>query len=186
MTSEAVIIRRCQSGELNQLEHLVYLHGRRLYGLCRKLTGTETEADDLYQDTWLRALDSINRFQAGNRFLPWLFTICLNRYRDRYRKRKSWSRRLVKPQDDNGLDLLATDPAPGADQQLAETEEMDRLRRAVNRLDDSIRIPLILYYYRDFTITEIAAMIGTPEGTVKSRLSRARKLLKAVLEDDHA
>ena len=189
MTGEAAIIQRCQNGELNQLEFLVDAYGGRLYGLCRKLTETVPDADDLYQDTWVRVLDSIHRFDVRQRFLPWLFTICLNRYRDRYWRSRRWSRRIVNSNGNPGEpDPLeeAPDRNPGADQLLAATEELDRLRHAVNRLDDTIRIPLLLYYYREFGLAEIARMMDIPEGTVKSRLARARQLLKELMEDTHA
>ncbi|MCK5879521.1 MAG: sigma-70 family RNA polymerase sigma factor [Holophagae bacterium] len=189
MASDAAIIQRCQNGELNQLEVLVDAYGRRLYGLCCKLTETVPDADDLYQDTWVRVMDNIHRFDIRHRFLPWLFTICLNRYRDKYRQRKRWKKRLISANGgpgETGPLQRAMDSRPGADQQLAATEELKRLRYAVTRLDDTIRIPLLLYYYRDFGLAEIAIMIGVPEGTIKSRLARARKLLKELMEDDHA
>jgi len=189
MASDAAIIQRCQNGELNQLEVLVEAYGGRLYGLCCKLTETGVDADDLYQDTWVRIMDNIQCFDIRQRFLPWLFTICLNRYRDKYRRRERWRKRLTSVSGipgEVGPLQRAADSRPGADEQLVATEELKWLRHAVNRLDDTIRIPLLLHYYRDFGLAEIATMIGVPEGTIKSRLARARKLLKELMEDDHA
>ncbi len=186
MADDVVILEQCRNGDLSQLEVLVNRYGSRLYGLCLKLSQDSTDADDLFQDTWIRVMDHINRFDTGKRFLPWLFTICLNRYRDRYRKKKRWSLRVtekpVLPDGQDGVEI-APDRQPLTDEQLIETERMQKLQRSLNRLDDSLRIPVLLYYYRSFTLAEIAGMMEIPEGTVKSRLSRARNLLKQLMED---
>lgn len=186
MTDDAVIIQQCRNGDLGRLEVLVNRYGSRLYGLCIKLSQNTTDADDLFQDTWVRVMDHINRFDAGKRFLPWLFTICLNRYRDRYRKSKRWSRKIagnpVLPDGQNVVEL-ARDEQPAADESVIESDRLKQLQFCLNRLDDSLRIPILLYYYREFTLAEIAEMMRIPEGTVKSRLSRARDLLKQLMED---
>ena len=186
MADDAVIIERCRNGDLGQLEVLVNRYGSRLYGLCIKLSRNEADADDLFQDTWVRVMDHINRFEPGKRFLPWIFTICLNRYRDRHRKRKRWSLKVtgkpVLPDGQDGLEI-APDIKPLADDQLIKADQLNRLQHCLNRLDDSLRIPVLLYYYRSFTMEEIAGMMDIPDGMVKSRLSRARNLLKELMED---
>ncbi len=186
MADDTVIIEQCRNGDLGQLEVLVNRYGSRLYGLCLKLSRDPADADDLFQDTWVRVMDHINRFEPGKRFLPWLFTICLNRYRDRYRKKKRWSLKVagnpVLPDGRDGVEI-ARDHRPLADEQLMESDRLKRLQHCLNRLDDSLRIPVLLYYYRSFTLEEIGEMMDIPEGTVKSRLSRARNLLKELMED---
>ena len=174
------IIRRCQSGQEDLIDLLIDRHRTTLYSLCRKLTRLPAEADDLFQDTWLRAVRSIARFDLNRRFAPWLFAICINRHRDRLRKRRRWGA-LVRPfksEHDLGRSA-ARDPAA----RMVAREQALAVRRALEDLDDAHRLPILLHYYREFTMTEIAEMLEIPAGTVKSRLNTARRVLRARLEE---
>lgn len=174
------IIERCQKGQEDLFDLLIDRHRTALYSLCRKLTRHTMDADDLFQDTWLRAVRSLKRCDPQRRFAPWLFAICINRYRDRFRKRRRWSAlvRPMRPARDVAR-APETDPAAA----IVAQEKVAAVRRALEDLDDVHRLPILLHYYREFSMNEIAAMLAIPPGTVKSRLSRARQALRQKLEE---
>jgi len=181
MMDDDAIIDRCRAGQTDLFALLVQRYQTPVYGLCRKLAGNETDAADLFQDTWLRALDRLHQYRTGTRFLSWLFKVCLNLYRDRYRKRGRWLRRFRPSAGDDGPEPQdpGTDPASS----LIDREERAALRRAVNGLDDRYRLPVLLYYFGELSMAEIGEALDIPEGTVKSRLAEARKRLKQMLTE---
>ncbi|MBR5949026.1 MAG: sigma-70 family RNA polymerase sigma factor [Clostridia bacterium] len=158
------------------INEYIEAHGKRLYGLCLTLTRNHHEADDLYQDTWLRVLKSIKSYDASLPFEPWLTAICLNTYRSSLRRLlKSPIVDFSDAEKKQRLMNAAPTPDNGGDAEV---------RRAVDALDEKLRLTVILYYFRGFDIKETAKALSVPVGTVKSRLNKARKLLKEVLKGE--
>lgn len=158
------------------IDQYIQQYGRRLYGLCRSLCADPFDADDLYQETWLRVVKHISQYDPSREFEPWVTRICVNTYR-------SILRRLVKsPLLDfsNGEEkdrLLASIPAP-------EKTDYAPLYEAVGKLPKKMRLAVILFYFRGEDLSSTAQILSIPVGTAKSRLNRARKLLKEVLADE--
>ena len=150
------------------MDQYIRQYGRRLYGLCRSLCRNVQDADDLYQDTWLKALDKLDSYDPGLPFEPWITRICVNTYRNVLRR---LARSPVRPMEE-GEDF----PAP-------DSPDYAPLYEAVHGLPEKLRVTGVLYYFRDMDTAGTAEVLGVPQGTVKSRLSKARKLLKEVLED---
>ncbi len=150
------------------MDQYIRQYGRRLYGLCRSLCRNVQDADDLYQDTWLKALDKLDSYDPGLPFEPWITRICVNTYRNVLRR---LARSPVRPMEE-GEDF----PAP-------DSPDYAPLYEAVHGLPEKLRVTVVLYYFRDMDTAGTAEVMGVPQGTVKSRLSKARKLLKEVLED---
>ena len=159
------------------IDQYINKYGKRLYGLCRTLCANIHDADDLYQETWLKVLRYIDRYDPEREFEGWLTTICVNIYRN------SWKRMLKNPVWDN---FTAAEDKEIAMENMAAEEPPDYsdLHAAINRLPEKLRMTVILFYFRDMDITETAAVLKVPEGTVKSRLNKARKLLKEVLTSE--
>ena len=151
--------------------------GKRLYGLCLSLCRNPDHAQDLYQETWLRVIQKLDQYDNRLEFEGWLTRICVNLYRDQLRKRNrnrifdGFSTREEKDA------LLESIPAK-------EKVDYRDLHQAVGRLPDKLRITVLLYYFRDLDIQSTAAALGVPPGTVKSRLHKAKKLLKEVMQDE--
>ncbi|MCP4155390.1 MAG: sigma-70 family RNA polymerase sigma factor [bacterium] len=185
MLDDSTVISRCQAGQLELSDILVERYKNQLYSFCLKLTGNSNEAGDLFQDTWVKAFRKINLCAADKRFINWLFTICINLYRDRYRKYYRWLK-VVKSyissdHMDNEMKRIESKEA-GPQEMSLKSEQEQTLRIALNSLKDIHRIPLLLFYYRQFSVDEIAQMLGIPNGTVKSRLATGRGLLKGIME----
>lgn len=140
------------------------------------LSGNADRADDLVQETLLRATASIHSFQPRTNMLAWLFTILRNQFRSEYRKR----RREVEDADGSYLDSLTSAPEQHG------CLEFKELFAALAKLPLDQREALLLVGASGFSYDEAAAICGTPVGTIKSRVNRARTLLAEQLGIDGA
>ena len=157
-------------------DELINEYGRRLFGLCRTLCAGSLDPEELYQETWLKAIDRFSLFDSGRPFEPWLTGICVNTYRDMVRRRRLSPIADFFASGEEKDAVLENIPAP-------EKDDISHVRQAVDNLPEKLRVSVILFYYRDMDIKGAAKALGVPEGTVKSRLSKARKLLKEVLDE---
>ncbi len=140
------------------------------------LSGNGDRADDLVQETLLRALANIDSFQPGSNLPAWLFTILRNLFRSDYRKR----RREVEDADGSYAKTLKTQPAQQAHL------EFEEFRAALDKLPQDQREALILVGASGFSYEDAAAICGCAVGTIKSRVNRARSKLSALLYVDGA
>lgn len=158
------------------MDQYIREYGKRLYGLCMTLCADKHEADDLYQDTWVKVIRSFDSFDPTRDFEPWLTRLCVNTYRDKLR-RLSRSPFLNFTNNETKDAVFSTAPAP-------EREDYSDLYAAIDQLPEKLRLAIILFYFEDMDISKTAETLGIPPGTVKSRLNKARKLLKEVLTDE--
>lgn len=162
-------------------EALTHLDG--LYNLARWLVRDPVEAEDLVQETYVRALRGAHHFQTGTNLRAWLFQIMRNTFFTQFRKRG----REPEAMDPDVLETMAagrdaanrgarqsriSDGALGAD-----------LTAALEQLPEEYRAVVVLADVEDFTMSEVAEIMGCPVGTVKSRLFRARAVLQTLLRD---
>ena len=155
------------------MDQYIRKYGKRLYGLCMTLCADKHEADDLYQDTWVKVLKRFDTYDPSRDFEPWLTRLCVNTYRDRLR-RLSRSPFLNFSSNETKEAFLLTATAP-------EKEDYSNLYAAIDQLPDKLRLTIILFYFQDMDIEKTALTLGIPTGTVKSRLHKARIQLKEVL-----
>ncbi len=158
------------------IDQYIRQYGRRLYGLCLYLCTSPADADDLYQETWLKVLQNLEKYDSEKEFEPWLTKICVNTWRNVLRKLR---RSPIFDHFSSGEEkerLLASVPD-------REQKDYSDLYRAVRELPEKLRAAVVLYYFEDMDIRATAEILGIPEGTVKSRLNRAKKQLKGVLAD---
>lgn len=133
--------------------------------------GDRQKAEDVTQDVFVRLLTRTPEIEPGHE-KAWLLKVALNRCRDLWRA--AWVKRVVLG---SPFDCI-----PGPDEIEMRTEKAD-LMEAVNRLSPSFKEVLLLHYYQGFGISEISQMLDLPEGTISSRLSRARKKLEQILKE---
>jgi len=146
----------------------------RAFGIS--LCGNVDRADDLVQETLLRAIANIESFQPGTNMSAWLFTILRNLFRSEYRKR----RREVEDADGSYAETLKTQP------EQTSRVEFEEFRVALNKLPDDQREALILVGASGFSYEEAAEICGCAVGTIKSRVNRARTRLSHLLSIDTA
>jgi RNA polymerase sigma-70 factor (ECF subfamily) len=162
-------------------------HLKPLFRLAFRLTGDAVAAEDLVQETYLKALQSFRTLRDPERVRPWLFQILSRLVIDRHRA--TW--REVPLEESNELDRFSLydriadeDPLPYSDNLHDEflTQFPDEeVRRALLALPCAYRMPLILLYAEDLSYRELAEMLGCPVGTIMSRLYRGRKALERAL-----
>jgi len=175
MESDEDSMARLAAGDESALGPLLERWRAPLYGFLARRVG-EADADDLFQETWLRVVRHRDRFDPGRRFSTWLFQIANNLCRDRGRRREVRDRYRHARRAEALADPARTQ-APPLDRTLD-------VRRRVAALPDRLREVLVLRYYRDLPEKEIARVVGIPPGTVKSRLHAAVKALRAQEEPD--
>ncbi len=163
--------------KLERFEGLSVQHMNGLYNLALNLTRLPADAEDLVQETYLRAFEHFDRFQPGTNFRAWIFRILRNAFVNHYHKNKRWIH----------VDLDSLEPTLGTgledDALNARIDTRgDAFRSALNKLSHNARTMLFLAYVEGFTYQEIAQIMGCPIGTVMSRLFRARRQLHDELQ----
>jgi len=166
--TDQLLAIRCQLGERGAFDALIARWHAPLWRYLRRMTDTEDATADLMQDTWLRVLRGIHSLRDPERLRPWLFGIARRVAMDRLRS--AYSRRT----DDEAV--LEEISAPDSDAALE--ADLASLEGHMETLPVRERETLALFYLRELTIDEMAALLGVPPGTVKSRLFRARELLR--------
>lgn len=163
---------------IQELEQAIADYGTGLYSFARHLTPNSDLADELYQETWLTALHKLQELDSAQNVKSYLLSMELRLWQNKRRK-YAWRKRIAPTEEIREETLMAEEN--GLDSYL-EKEKHTQVRQAVARLDDKYRIPILLYYMEEMSVVQVAAVMGIREGTVKNRLSVARKKLKKDLE----
>lgn len=173
------------TGDYSSMEEIIRQHEDDLYSLCRKLAGSKQDADDLYQQTWLKAIQKAQSYRQKS-FRNWLYTICLNVYRDEFRKAKIRGKITVDIKDAGAKEYAIVSASDGisAESVAIENYVKEQLILKVSRLPDKHRLPVILHYFEEMDYTECAEVLKIPVGTIKSRLNSARRMLLDEMEND--
>jgi RNA polymerase sigma-70 factor (ECF subfamily) len=164
MDADEALVRRAQKGERYAFEKLVEAHEQRMYTLAARVLGSREDAADAVQEALVRAWLALPKFRGDARFSTWLYRIVVNSAHDVRAKRRD--RTVEEPPD-------PVDPRD----RFAEQELSNELQRALNGLDETYRVAVVLYDVLGCSYAEIAEMAGVPEGTVKSRIFRGRSEL---------
>ena len=173
LDSESRLIERCLDGDEAAWEDLVRGHTRRVYAICLRFTGNQTEAQDITQEVFLRLFRSLHSFRASEgSFTVWLGRLTRNLLIDHYRR--SRSERLTDSLDDQLPVLESRSAGVRADALLASREASELLQQALGKLSPDLRETVILRDLEGLEYREISEVLRVPEGTVKSRLNRGR------------
>lgn len=154
-----------------------------IYNLCLRMTGNPEDAADMTQEAFLKAWRSLSSFQFESSFSTWLYRLASNTCLDYLRSLKRRPQCSLTVEDDEGEEqvLDVTDEAPTPEEALLSAEELSQLVHALSQLDASQRQIITLRVVNDLSYAEIAEILDVKEGTVKSRLARARDNLRKKL-----
>ncbi len=169
LAGETEAVARLRKGDLDSLSELIPLYQNRLYRYLVRLVFDAATAEDLFQETWLRASDNIRRYDPNRSFDHWLFSIAHNLAIDHLRRRKPEA--LIE--DFVPAVNQAAAPAAEALDRLLDTERAAALSNAIGELPAAYREVLTLRFEEGMKLDQIARVTGAPLPTVKSRLSRA-------------
>ncbi len=181
---EARLVEASKAGDTAAFGELVRQHQDRVYNVCWRICGNRTDAEDLAQETFVRAFEAIARFDGRARFYTWLFRIAANLAISAGRR----ERRARTVSLDGGPRLVHEDEAPAGERLAVETASpqesvMDReaqalVLSALAELDEEYRVVVTLRDLESLSYEEIAEVLEVPVGTVKSRLHRGRLALR--------
>ena len=167
-----------------ELESCVYTYGKDIYSFCKYLTCSKQEADDLYQDIFLTAIEQREKIDSSFNPKSYLLSIALRIWKNKKRK-YVWRKRIAEMRslmdEKENFSIRKEDFSP--EQQLLQKEETISVRSAVNQLPDKQKIVVLLFYMEDLPTAQIAGILNIPQGTVLSRLHQARKRLQRELEE---
>ena len=180
--------RRGQQGERQALfEEVAIVHMDGLYNLALKLTRSAPEAEDLIQETYLRAYRSFDRFEQGTNCKAWLFRILRNCFINRYRSRRTRLETVGFSAIEGKMEAMVSDSwqsSPADPEEALTSARIDEaVQEALGEIPPEYRSALVLCLVEGFSYREVASILSCPIGTVMSRIHRARKLLQDRLAD---
>lgn len=167
---------------IQELEQYIEQHGDSIYSFCRKLSMDVDQAEELYQDVWLKALGDMRRIHADENVKSYLLGIAVGIWKNK--KKKYAVRNRIAPSvaiTEEMAEVLSDDRDTTMEEVLFE-ERKQAVSEAINSLEDNYRIPVLLYYMEGQSVKEIAHALHLPQGTVKRRLWVARNKLSKELE----
>ena len=176
------LVERWQSGDQSAFEALIRRHERRVFGLLMRMLGNRQDAEDVAQEAFLSLHRHGHRFRHQARFSTFVFRVAANAALNRRRTlgRKNARTRQLKLRQEAGTDLPTTPRDPEA--QTAGAEIQIQVQEALSRLPEDLRMATVLYDIEGLSYREIATVLKSPEGTVKSRIHRARSALRSRLK----
>ena len=186
MRANDLVIEQFIKGDIEAMSVLIETYKNDLFNLCFRLTFNTHDAEDLFQQTWVKAVGSAPRYQ-NKAFKAWLFRICVNQYKDNYRKyirRKNHLKDDFETTSAKDYVLTAAKGKETVEEQFEKMHIRGLLISKIDKLPEQQKIPVILFYYQQMKYSEIAGIMCVPEGTVKSRINAAKKKLKSVLESE--
>ena len=179
MAEETQLIDRALEGDRAAFTRLVELNQDRLFASMLQVTGSADEAEDVVQEAFIRAFMKLDTFQRNSLFFTWLYRIAFNSALTR-RRRKQARVSLDSFRDNSGLEVV--DRGDAVDESMLRNERVAMVRQALQTLTEEHRNILVLREMQDHSYEEIAEILDISIGTVRSRLSRARRQLKLAVE----
>jgi RNA polymerase sigma-70 factor, ECF subfamily len=183
-SSDEVLLARVKAGDEPSLSALVERYRRPLYGYLHRMLGDAAEAEDVFQETFLRVVKHLPRFEEGRRVKPWIYAIASNLVKNVYRSRKYREKASIDQEAEGGEPLsrsLAALSQAAPHEVVSASERAEAVRDAVAKLSPASRDALVLFYFQALSYEEIARALEVPLGTVKSRIHNALAKLAGLL-----
>lgn len=167
MVAEKLLIKNLKKGKEEAYRQIVEEYGNRLLRTCYLILKDRGEAEDVVQETFIKVFKNIGSFRESSGIYTWIYTIALNLSRDRLRKKKD-------------MVVLEDEWVGNMDVESEIEREIDRelLRKELFEINSLYREVLVLFYFEELSIKEISNLLNEKEGTIKSKLSRGRSILK--------
>ena len=181
---DAALVARAREGDQAAFNALVERHQAAVHRAAFSAVGSATDADDIAQEAFLLAYQRLRSFRGEASFKTWLLTITWNQAMNHRRRSGRWWRRFVSVDDSTGQAFDTMPCAPGGTpEELASAEQLrSDIRRAIAALSSKLRDALLLAQGGEYSYEEIGAMLNVPVGTIKWRVSEARRLVRRQLE----
>ncbi|HSK87782.1 MAG TPA: RNA polymerase sigma factor [Anaerolineales bacterium] len=178
ITMDYRLIELCRVGDSSAIENFVQTYQQDVYRLALSILDDPSEADDATQESLLAALRALGSFHGDSSLKTWLYSITVNVCRNRIQRHRRHERltRILG-------EILRVQSSPSVEEDAIQNASNEALWRVIRSMDEKHRIPVVLRYYHDLSVAEIAHILQVPEGTVHSRLNTARRQLHHVLKE---
>ncbi len=177
---EQQLVERAQHGDQGAFVQLVELYRTPVYNLAYRMLSNAQDAEDAAQETFLRAYAQIKRFKREQKFATWLLSIDAHFCIDRLRRKKF----LWLSLEDEALSETLTSDTPEPDNNLLRAEDQREIERLLEHLSPASRMAVVLFYWHEQSIEEIARTTGDSVGAVKVKLHRARQAMARLIKED--
>jgi len=183
---DALLVQRAQADDMEAYDELVRRYQERIYATIYHMTSNHEDANDLAQDTFIKAFKALKSFKGQSSFFTWVYRIAVNKTINFLKQRKNRNHMSLNDLDFNAehdpeLVSMVSDKTPRRDAQLAELQE--KLNAAMQKLSEDHRLVVTLHDIQGLPHEEIGTIMGCNVGTVRSRLFYARQQLQAYLSD---
>lgn len=171
--------------EVEELSQAIEKYGKDVYRFCYKISGDLDQADELYQQTFLKATELCQKIDNAQN--PKAFFVAISaRLWQNQRRKMGWRNRIAKMEmlQEELTNLPQQDETSTPESLVLSKEVHTMIEMALASLNDKLKIPLYMYYSTGLTVEDIASTLGIPIGTIKSRLYKARKMMKNHMEDN--
>jgi RNA polymerase sigma-70 factor (ECF subfamily) len=182
MHSTASLVSECIAGNEAAIELFVRQYETGVFRLALSIVGDRAEANEITQETFIAALRSLPSYQEKKSLKAWLYTIALNHSRSHLRKRKTLERLRSTL---NSIFRVETQKQVSPEESAIQNDREAEIWNALNRLDEPFRTTVVLRYFHELPISEIADILSVNEGTIHSRLHTARERLRTALHHLH-
>jgi RNA polymerase sigma-70 factor (ECF subfamily) len=186
LPDERKLVKRAKAGDMGAYDELVRLYQERIYATIYHMTSNHEDANDLAQETFIKAYQALKSFKGDSSFFTWVYRIAVNKTINFLKQRKNKTHMSLNDLDLNAehnpdLVALISDKTPRREVNLAELQE--KLNAAMQKLSDVHRLVVTLHDEQDLSHEEIGKIMDCNTGTVRSRLFYARQQLQAYLSD---
>ena len=167
---EHTLIGRLKAGDHGAIDEIVEIYKKPLFSFIVRMVNNNASAEDIFQETWIKVIRYVGKFRGDAKFSTWLFQIALNQCRDTLRKEK----RVIHVPIEDYEDFLHYEPKTDP-YRIMKTQ---KVRKIVTDLPVKMKEVVILRYFHNLNEYEISEVVGSPVGTVKSRLYRASEIIR--------
>lgn len=184
LMNEKELVKAAQGGDFEAFSRLIAEHKDKIYRLALRLTGNREDAEDIVQETFLKAVDNIDKFRIESSFGTWLYSIALNQFRAEVASQK----RMELKQVDEYLPVSHDDKLTGLfdwgdpHQKFENSQIQEIIENTLDRMDQKYSLPFILRYMEELPVKEVAAILKLSVAATKSRILRARLALRDKLD----
>ena len=179
---DELLLRKAQHGDPEAFEQLITPLEQLIWRICWHYTGNRESTEDCGQETMIRIWRSLDSYRGDCALESWVYRIAANCCMDYLRKKKRDKSVSMEPMRDQGFD--PADPSPGTEEQVVAADEQKRLREAITMLPEDQREALIMTQLEKVPYEEAAKLLEVSEGTIKSRVNRAKARLKEILSGE--
>lgn len=178
-------IKEVKKGDQSAFEEIVSYYQQKVYQICYRMLGNVHEAEDIAQESFVRAFVNIHSYDDKRKFSTWLYRIATNLAIDRIRKKKPDYFLDAEVKGTKGLDMYSylSDDAPKPDEEVESLELQSFIQKQILSLSPKYRSVIVLRYINELSLKEISETLDMPIGTVKTRIHRGREALRKKLRD---